>query len=129
MHTGKDPEGESLSARQRALIVELTRNPEIQAAARATGVGRTTAYRWLRTKEFAAELQRTRDETHDEALNAMKSMTMRAAETLIELMETPDERLRRAICNDVLRYALKVREFERIEVRLQAIEQQLQPQK
>lgn len=126
MNPEKNPNEAPLTARQQALIVELTRVPDVQAAAKAAGVGRTTAYRWLRTEAFTAELRRARDATYNEALSALKSLTERATRKLAGLMETGDERLLRHVCNDVLRHAIKTRELERIETRLDAIEQYLQ---
>ena len=120
----KDPV--ELTDRQQRLLVELVRTPDIQAAAQAAGVGRSTIYRWLNTPEFAAALRRASDATYDEALNALKSLTERATHKLAGLMETEDERLLRHVCNDVLRHAIKTRELDRIEVRLDAIEQLLQ---
>ena len=125
MKTVPHPAAE-LTPRQQKLIVELTRTPDIQTAAKAADVGRTTAHRWLREEVFAEEMRRARSATYDEALNAMKSFTSRAAETLVNLINTEDERLRRHICNDILRHALKVRESEEIERRLLNIEKAIE---
>ncbi len=122
-HSSKDG---ALNPRQQRLIIELTRSSDVQAAARAAGVGRTTAYRWLQEKSFADELSRARNRIYGEALSSIKSLTTRAARTLGELMETDDERLRRNICNDILRHAFRVREQEEVECRLITIENRIQ---
>jgi phage terminase small subunit len=123
----KDQTETGFTDRQQRLLVELVRTPDIQAAAQAAGVGRSTVYRWLSEPEFAAALQQARDATYDEALNALKSLTERATHKLAGLMETEDDRLLRHVCNDVLRHAIKTRELDRIEARLDAIEHLLTP--
>ena len=119
--------GEELTARQQQLLVELVQNTDIQAAARSAGVSRTTAYRWLEQPVFADELNRQRNEAMKEALSSVKSQTTRAAQELVGLLDTDDERLRWRICSDILRNAIKVRELEEIEQRLDRLEQQLNP--
>lgn len=115
----------ALTPRQERLIVELTRTTDVQAAARAAGVGRTTAHRWLHQPDFAEELRRSRTATYGEALNSIKALATRAAGRLAGLLDTQDERLLRCTCNDILRHALRIHEFEEIEQRLRAIEQQM----
>lgn len=117
--------GKELTARQQRLLMELVRNPNIKAAARVAGVGRTTAYRWLAQPEFTDELHRRRNEAMNEALGSVKSLTARAAQELVRLLDTEDERLLRLICNDILGHAIKVRETEQIEQRLTQLEKQL----
>ena len=116
-----------LTARQQRLLVELVQNPDIQSAARASDVGRTTAYRWLDQPAFSGELNRQRNATMKEALSSVKSQTTRAAQELIGLLDTDDERLRWRICSDILRNAIKVRELEEIERRLDRLEQRFNP--
>ena len=120
--------GEELTARQRRLLVELVQNPDIQSAARAAGAGRTTAYRWLDQPAFAGELNRLRNEAVKEALSSVKSQTTRAAQELIGLLDTDDERLRWRICSEILRNAIKVRELEEIEQRLIKLEEHIKPE-
>lgn len=122
-----DPIGmeNGLTARQQRLLIELVKNPNIQTAARTAGVGRTTAYRWLAQPDFADELNRRRNEAMNEALSSVKSLTARAAQELVRLLDTQDERLLRHICNDILGHAIKVRETEQIEQRLAKLEKQL----
>lgn len=128
MDEKKEPDiGTELSARQQQLIVELVKNTDIQAACKAAGIGRTTAYRWLGEADFTDELARLRNEAMKEALGSVKSHTARAAQELVRLLDTEDERLRRHICNDILGHAIKVREIEEIERRLMVLEKQVNP--
>ena len=125
---GPAESGEELTTRQQKLLLELVRNPDIQAAARNAGVGRTTAYRWLEKPEFYKELTRMRNETMNEALSTIKSLTTRAAQELARLLDTEDDRLRRHICKDILSHAIKVRELEEIEQRLIKLEEHIKPE-
>ena len=124
MNKRHDP-SEMLTERQRRLLLELIKTPDIQSAARAAGIGRTTAYRWLSQPTFRSALTLQRNTALSEALNSIKSQTTRAAQELIALLETKDERLRWRICSEILRNSIKVRELEEIEERLALLEQQL----
>lgn len=119
--------GTEQNARQQRLLVELVRNPDIQAASKAAGIGRTTAYRWLAEPAFSDELARMRDEAMDEALGSVKSLTARAAEELHRLLDTDNERLRRLVCKDILSYSVRVREVEGLERRLACLEEKINP--
>ena len=115
--------GTGLPLRQQQLLVELVANPDIQAACKAAGVGRSTAHRWLKEPVFRAELARQRDMVLSETMDSVKTHATRAMAELAELLDTEDDRLRRLICNDILGHALRVRELEDFERRLVALEQ------
>jgi phage terminase small subunit len=134
-HTGVDQDAdaatdkvdsEELTPRQEKLLSALVADPEITAAAKSAGVGRSSAHRWLRQPSFKAELAQQRDAAMTEALDTFKSHAARATTALADLMSTDNERLRRQICNDILGHALKVRELEDIERRLTLLEKTMQ---
>ena len=112
-----------LTLRQQQLLVALVANPDIQAACKVAGVGRSTAHRWLKDPVFRAELARQRDAVLSETMDSVKTHASRAMAELAELLDTEDDRLRRLICNDILGHAMKVRELEDFERRLVALEQ------
>ena len=116
----------ALTPMQEKLLSALVAEPEITAAAKSAGVGRSTAHRWLRQPGFMAELTKQRDASMTEALDTFKSHAARATTALADLMSTDNERLRRQICNDILGHALKVRELEDIERRLALLENAMQ---
>lgn len=122
----KSPDAkDSLNARQRKLLAALVKAPDIQAACKETGVGRTTAHRWLKNPVFREELTRLRDDALSDALSHIKMFTAQAVEQLAILMRSQDERLRRQACNDILSHSLSVREKESFDRRLQAVERQM----
>ena len=115
--------------RQQRLLTEMVQTTDTQAAARATGIGRSTVYRWLREPDFADELARRRNKVLNEALESVKNLTTRAARELGALLDTEDERLRRQICRDILSHSIKIRELEEIEQRLTRLEQAMNEKK
>lgn len=125
--TGCIESRKGLTVRQQRLLVELVTNPDLQAAAKAAGVGRTSAYRWLKQPDFEEELARLRNHAMNKALDSVKAHTARAAAELTGLLDTEDERLRWRICSEILRNAIKIRELEEIEQRLLKIEKKLNP--
>ena len=111
-----------LSPGQQKLLAALVGDPDVQAAARVAGVSRPTAYRWLSDAAFRDELARQRNAVLSLALESVKTYATRAVAELARLLDAPDDRLRRLICNDVLGHALKVRELEDLERRIVALE-------
>jgi hypothetical protein len=114
---------QGLTLRHQRLLAALVSNPDIQAACKAVGVGRSTAHRWLKDPAFRAELARQRDSLLSDTMDSVKTHATRAMAELVNLLDTEDDRLRRLICNDILGHALKIRELEDIERRLTALEQ------
>jgi hypothetical protein len=89
------------------------------------GVNKTTFYKWLKEPAFKAEFDRQRNEIINEAFATLSQNLNKAVETLTGLMDTPDNRLKRLVCNDIIEHILQHREIEDINNRLTAIEQRL----
>jgi hypothetical protein len=117
------PLSTELSLKQQRLLVALVANPDIQTACKTTGIGRSTAHRWLKMPAFRVELGHQRDSVLSETMDSVKTHAIRAMSELAKMLDTEDDRLRRLICNDILGHALKIRELEDIERRLVALEQ------
>lgn len=129
MEKNTNPSGatpDDLTARQEKLLSLLVENPNIQAAAKAAGIGRSTAHRWLQERQFREELTRRRNTMMEETLGALKSHTAKAGEHLIKLLDSENEWVCRQACKDILGYALRVREIENVEQRLDAIEKAME---
>ena len=116
------PSCTGLSLRHQRLLVALVANPDIQTACKTTGIGRSTAHRWLKMPAFRIELARQRDSVLSETMDSVKTHAIRAMSELAKMLNTEDDRLRRLICNDILGHALRVRELEDFERRLVALE-------
>ncbi len=114
-----------LTTRHQKLAGALVVDPDIQAACKTAGVGRSTAHRWLRHPAFRDELARQRDAALSHAFDSVKTHACRAMTELARLLDSKDDRLRRLVCNDILGHALRVRELEDIERRLVTLERAL----
>ncbi|HNX35839.1 MAG TPA: hypothetical protein PKM57_14495 [Kiritimatiellia bacterium] len=112
----------TLTPKQLKLVASLAADDDVQAACATAGVGRTTAYRWLKDPEVQSALAQHREQAFSEALGSLKSKASRAVAELEKLLTVSDERLRRLVCNDILLYAWRVRELEDFERRLVALE-------
>ena len=113
---------ETFTPRQQQLLVALVRDANVQVAAQAVGVSRTTAHQWMKQPAFQEELTRQRDAILGEALANVRTHAARAVTELATLLTDPDRRLRRLACNDILDHALKIRNTEDIERRLLTLE-------
>jgi hypothetical protein len=111
-----------LSPGQQKLLTALVGDSNIQAASKAAGVARSTAYLWLSEPAFKDELARQRDAVLSLALDSVKTHATRAVTELARLLDAQDDRLRRLICNDILGRALKIRELDDLERRIVALE-------
>ncbi len=125
-NTNSTPPDESrtdgLTARQEKLLSFLAVNPNIQAAANAACVGRTTIHRWLKEPAFREELTRRRNMALTEAMNSVQAYTAQAVEELVKLMGSSNEQLRRQVCMDILNCSQKTMATEQIFQRLDALE-------
>ena len=126
---GEADGGSGFEPKQLLLLAALAEEANVQAAAKAAGVTRQTAHRWLRMVEFRDELARRREVVLAEALAGVTTQAGRAAGELGRLLETSDLRLRRLVCNDILNHALRVRELENLERRLAALEKVMEEKK
>jgi hypothetical protein len=111
-----------LSPLQKKLVAALVADPDIQAACRSVRIARSTCYRWMRDAAFSAALKTERDRVLDDALDRVKSHVTRAVDGLAALLKAKDPVTRRLACNDILRHAIKARELEDIQTRLDALE-------
>ena len=123
-----DPAAAQMSLKQAKLVAALLAGPDVQTAARTAGVGCSTVHRWLKLPAFQEALARQRDALMHESLASVKNHTGRAVSQLAALLDTPDDRLRRLVCNDILQHALRVHELQEIEHRLAALETRLDDQ-
>ncbi len=111
-----------LTARQEQLLVAMLVQPDLAKAARAANVTRVTAYRWLKQPDFQAALEARRESALRESLEVIRVHVAQAISGLTGLLNSPDERLRRLVCKDVLQHALWLRDQEDTERRLRALE-------
>jgi len=80
----------------------------------------------LKDEAFAAEFERQRSEIVEAAFGMIAQNIEKAVSTLVGLLDSKDERLKRLTANDVIGHFLKRRELVDLEHRLARIEQRLE---
>jgi len=111
-----------ISTRQRKAIPFLVNSPTVEEGCKRAKISREAYYQWLSDPLFKDELKRQRDQVIDEALNVMKANMTKAVNTLVKLLKTKNEFLRRSVANDILGHVLKAKELEDLEGRVAAME-------
>ena len=116
-------ENEKLTNRQLLAISHIIASSTLEDARKKAGISKGTLYNWLKDESFKAELKRQRDEVVKGALDRLKIAMTKAVDGLIGLMNTKRPDLKRWVCKDIIDYALKNLELEKIEERLDRLEQ------
>ncbi len=114
-----------LTSRQLRAIPYLVAAKNQEEGRRQAGVSKRTLWRWRQDRAFKAELARQRNQVIEEAIEVLKSNMTRAAQTLVELLDDENPRLRRFVAIDIINLALKGKEILEIEERLQVLEEQV----
>jgi hypothetical protein len=108
--------------------VALLSHPNIEAAARAVGIGTATLMRWLQLPEFDTAYRKARRNAFAQAIARLQQGSCAAATTLLKIMIDPNTpasvRVRAAEC--VMNQATKAIEIEDIQARVAALEQETQ---
>lgn len=74
--------GETLKARQEKFIAALLLHQTVGDAAKACGIGETTAFRWLNEPEMRAKYQQARRLGTEQAIAQLQQSTSEAVEAL-----------------------------------------------
>jgi len=115
-----------LTARQVKFLPILLASPTYTAACRKGHINRDTLYEWLRQPQFKAELDRQRNELVAQGFAMLSQSVTKAVETLVDLLETSDGRLKRLAAKDILDQHVKFRELDDITRRIERIEERLE---
>ncbi len=117
-------ESERLTPKQRAFVRALLTERDTRAAARAVGIGETTAYRWLRAPHVRAAIFETEGAALEAATRGLLRLASEAVNTLDAAMSDQEAatgaRIRAA--DIVLARLLQLRELVQIEARVTALE-------
>ena len=117
------PINANLSRRQLKAIPALLTATTLDEGCKLARISRQTFYNWLEDANFKNELARQRSEMVQEGLQNLKSSLKKAVSVLIECLESNDLTVKRRAANDLLSHALRMREVEEIEDRIQKIEE------
>jgi hypothetical protein len=113
-----------LTGRQEQALWALLREPGVEAAARAAGVGARSLYRWLNDPMFASAYQAARRDALSLATGRLQTAAQDAVTALTEVMKDPcaPPAARVAAARTVLDVAFRASELEDIEKRLANLE-------
>ena len=84
----------SISRRQHSALPIIAATPTLAQAARSSGIGESTLYRWLQDDNFRDELTRLRQEAADLAKRELQGIMLRSVSIFAEALEHPDIALR-----------------------------------
>jgi len=120
-----------LTRKQEEAIVALLSQRSTEEAARVTGVGARTLYRWLGEPAFDAAYRKARRAAFGQAAARLQHASSAAATTLLKLMMDPGTpascRLRAA--DSILSHGAKAIEIEDLDARLAEVERIAQASK
>jgi hypothetical protein len=88
-------------------------------------VSKSTFYSWMQEETFTAEFNRQRNEIVEAAFSLIAQNIEKAVSTLVGLLDTSDDRVKRLTANDIIGHFLKRRELVDLEERIERIEQRL----
>ena len=115
----------TLSSRQLAALPHIAASPTVAEAARSSGIGRTTLYRWLRDEEFRRSVDTLRSEAGDIAKAALQALMLRGIVVLSDAMDDPDAGIRLRAASTTLYNGLKANDLKDIQRRLEALDDAL----
>ncbi|TKJ34766.1 MAG: hypothetical protein CEE38_16535 [Planctomycetes bacterium B3_Pla] len=114
-----------LSRRQIRAIPFLVTSPTFTEGCEKAKINKTTLYKWLKSPEFKAELDRRRDDVAAEAFGVLTQNLTKAVESLVGLLDHQDDRLKRLTAKDVIDFIIRHKENDDLEKRLTVIEKKL----
>lgn len=112
-----------LTARQLKTINLILEGNSIESVSKKVKVTRGTIYNWLSQSHFQNRLEQERNAVFKEGLNVLKAATAKAAKTLIELLDSRDNKTRRLAAKDIIGFSFKVAEIQEIQERIERIEE------
>lgn len=123
------PEETKLTTRQVKAIPVLLAARSYEEGCKKARVAKSTFYTWMQDGDFAAEFDRQRNEIVEAAFGMIAQNIEKAVTTLLGLLDSKDERVKRLTANDIIGHFLRHKEVREIEERLQRIEEHLDTRK
>ena len=116
--------GAKFGRKKEQAIVALLSQPNLEAAARAAGVGTTTLARWQKDPEFDAAYRAARRAAYGQSIARLQQGASAAATTLLKMMLDPNTpaSVRVRAADSVLGHGAKAIEIEDIEARVSELE-------
>lgn len=112
-----------LTYRQEKAIMLLLKNKKMEEVAQELGISTKTLYRWLKQDAFKERFAEVRQELFNEALNSLKTLTKQAIDTLDDILRNGTKETSRVTASKtVLELALRLKEVEELEQRVEELE-------
>jgi hypothetical protein len=115
-----------LIRRQLKAIPFLVSSSTYTQGCEKANINKTTLYKWLKNPEFKAELDRQRSEIVEAAFGMIAQNIEKAVSTLVGLLDTGDDRVKRLTANDIIGHFLKHKELKDLEECIERIEEKLE---
>jgi len=118
---------EKLNNRQLKAIILLLEGKSIEEVSKALGIAVNTMYRWLEKEAlFKKTYSEAKEKVFNEAIEDLKTGSREAVKTLLDLMRTgKKETARLGSAKTILELALRVKEINELEKRIEALEERI----
>lgn len=120
-----DADTKSLTVREQKALAALLTSTSLTEAAKVSGLGQRTIFRYLRASHFADAYRQARSEQVRQGICQIQRIAEKAAKVLEQIMDDPLAKpsARVLACRTILHTALQAVEIESLESRLDALEQ------
>ena len=112
----------ALTPKQTLALPYIAATASLSAGARAARIHRSTLQQWMTDPNFRAELERMRKDAEALARVELQGLVLKSINTLAELLEDPDPKVRATAVRAVLSNALKAGENRELRNQLEMIE-------
>lgn len=114
-----------MTAKQTAFLKAMLEESTISKAAKAAGIARDTAYRYLKNPDFQAELTKRRGECINDTVRFLQGKLSLCSEVLIQIVEKPEtsDQVKINAINAVFQNCRAMTETAEIIERLERIEE------
>jgi transposase-like protein len=123
--------GEKITRKQSEAIAALLECQTVSEAARKTGIGETTLWRWMKRDKFRSAYGEAKRSLVDSAINRLSAASSGAVDTLVDVMKDKDSpaNSRVSAAKSILDTSIKVIEIESLENRISVLEKSLDRRK
>jgi hypothetical protein len=115
-----------LTTKQAKTIPILLAAKTHEKGCKSARISKTTFYKWMQDEGFAAEFDRQRNKIAEAAFGMITQNIGKAASSLVGLLDTSDDRVKRLTANDIIGHFLKHKELKDLEERIQRVEDRLE---
>ena len=115
----------NLTTKQAKAIPILLAAKSYEQGCEAAQSSKTCFYEWMQNEAFKTEFEHHRNELVEAAFGMIAQSIEKAVSTLVGLLDSSDERVKRLSANDIINHFLRHKELHELEKRIEAIEESL----